>query len=160
GLPISDREAVQTWGRSSAEAELFGLLKGAIATPATARTPDQQNVVDWVAAVEQREAVAAAQYAGREYTKWAGLGEGNYQILLENNASQSDLQTFLSAPPEGAFNNGGFCSYHAPAPYNTEYDPTTNGQLCDETGGGLGCVFSCVPNTPSYDQFVKWGEAD
>jgi hypothetical protein len=164
GLPPSDNDAAQSWGRYDAEAELFGLLEQAITTTASARTTDQQNAVDWIAAVEGRQAEVAAQNAGLEYVKWAGLDPNSYQSLLNNNASQSDLQTFLSTTPEPFNGTGfgdssrGFCVYRPPAPYSTEYNDSKD-PLC-YTSGGLGCLFNCLPPTPSYDQFTKWGEDD
>src|SRR5207237_5964052 len=101
---------------------------------ATSRSADEQNAVDWLAAMAQRQAVAAAQDAGLEYVKWAGLDQSAYQSLLNRTAGQSDLQSFLSGPVLN-YNSthisqatGGYCVYRSPAPYSSEYtgynDPT------------------------------------
>ena len=52
----------------------------AIDTPAASQTPDQQNAVAWVQAVEQRQAEVAAQDAGLEYVKWAGLDQSDLLV--------------------------------------------------------------------------------
>lgn len=123
-LPAGDADAVKSWGRTEALAELYGLLLQAI--NASSPTTDQKNAVDWLTTVAQRQAVAAAQDAGLEYVKWAGLDESTYQSLLRNNATESDLQTFLSGAPDN-YNlqpldaTGGWCVYHPPAPYTSEY---------------------------------------
>src|SRR5262249_28783781 len=71
-LLATDPDTVKSWAREDADAELYGLLVQAIQTPAASRTVDQQNAYDWIAAVEQRQAVIAAQDAGAEYLDWAG----------------------------------------------------------------------------------------
>jgi len=61
----------------------------------------------------------------------------------------------------------GYCVYQSPAPYQAEYTAnvftpfaqSTAPQTCYNSGG-LGGLFSSTPPAPSYDQFVKWGEAD
>src|SRR5262249_29634728 len=78
-LTAADSIAVQTWGRDDALAELFFLLTQAIT--ADTRTPDQQNVVDWLSGIMKQRAIAAAENAGREYVKWAGLNMGAYETL-------------------------------------------------------------------------------
>jgi len=81
-LPASDAAAAQSWGRADVQAELWALVLEAIETAPAARSGDQQNVVDWLTTVEQRQAVQAAQGAGLEYVKWAGLDQTQYQQLL------------------------------------------------------------------------------
>ncbi len=163
-LSPDDGDAVLSWGRSDAEAELFTLLMQALTTSAASRSTDQQNAVDWLTAVEQRQAVVAAQAAGAEYVKWAGLDEGAYQSLLNTNPSESTLQAFLSTPgyptSYSPFTNqadSGYCVYQSPAPYASDYvDPTFSDPTCNDQPPPLGYV----PPTPSYAQFTKWGEAD
>ncbi len=146
-----------SWGRYDAEAELFALIVQAIDTPAASQTPDQQNAVAWVQAVEEREAEQAAQDAGLEYVKWAGLDQSTYSSLIAGDADESDLQSFLSAPPE-PFGPGGqtaTATTRPPSPYQSDYTaPTTCGG-----SGGIGGLLGGPP-TPSYDQFTSWGEAD
>jgi hypothetical protein len=162
GLADGDTAAVMTWGRNEAQAELFAVLVNAVQTPAASRDADQSNAVAWLGAVEQRQAVNAAQAAGLEYVKWAGLNQSTYQQLLNNNAGESTLESFLSQPPQN-FNTlvgatSGWCVYHAPAPYTAEYVPPVNVPPCNAPCP-LGSLI-CNPPTPSYDQFVRWGNAD
>jgi hypothetical protein len=161
-LATTDGNAVKSWGRDDAEAELFALLVQAIKTPAASRTAAQQAAVDWVSTVEQRQAEQAAQDAGLEYVKWAGLDQSSYYSLIYADASQSTLQTFLSGPVL-TYNNtntsladGGYCVYRSPTPYASEYTGHTDATCYAPCPSILGCK----PPTPSYDQFVKWGEAD
>jgi hypothetical protein len=159
---------VLSWGRADAQAELFSLIEQAITTSSSSRSTDQQNAVAWVQAVEQREAEQAAQDAGLEYVKWAGLDQGTYGSDVATNATESDLQSFLSGTPE-PYNNdgsGGYCIYQSPAPYQSEYTANIFTPLSQSTAsptcfgsGGIGSLFGGPP-TPSYDQFTKWGEAD
>ncbi len=162
-LSPNDGDAVLSWGRSDAEADLFTLLMQAVTTSAASRSTDQQNAVDWLTAVAQRQTVAAAQDAGLEYVKWAGLNEGAYQSLLNTNPSENTIQAFLSTPgyptslsPFTNQSDSGYCVYQSPAPYASDYaDPTS-----DPTCNGQTPPLGYVPPTPSYAQFTKWGEAD
>jgi uncharacterized protein YjbI with pentapeptide repeats len=182
GLSASDTNAILSWGRADADAELYALLLQAITTSACitgqppgtgCRTTDQQNAVDWLGTVVQRQAVAAAEDAGLEYVEWAGLDTSQYQSLLNSNASENALTAFLSGTPEDynligtngaplapsqyAQSAGGWCVFQAPAPDAGEYtgstDPTCTGVSCPE-------AVTCNPPTPSYNQFIDWGEAD
>src|SRR5215213_563045 len=120
-LSPADNDAVRSWGRSEVHAELYGLLLQAIT--AESPTADQQNAVDWITAVVQRQNLKTAEAAGREYVKWAGLDRSTYESLLRNNASQSDLKSFLSGAPQNynhtdiGLADGGWCVYRSPAPY-------------------------------------------
>jgi hypothetical protein len=116
GLPSSDANAAQSWGRDDAEAELWALLVQAIKTAPASRTTDQQNAVDWLTAIERRQGVQAADAAGLEYVKWAGLDQTQYQTDLTNTTSQSTLQSFLTDNTPT-----GYCSYRSPAPDQGEY---------------------------------------
>jgi hypothetical protein len=173
-LASSDTEAVESWARPDAEAELWGLLVQAIqAVDAGSASTDQQDADTWLSAVVQREGVLAAQDAGLEYTKWAGLGISGYQSLISSSAGESAVQTFLSNPPEpysdggsssdpSASADGGYCVYQSPAPYQSDY--TTNIYNSDDAPETcyVPCtnLLGCSPPTPSYDEFVEWGEAD
>jgi hypothetical protein len=142
-LAAGDTAAVQTWGQDDAEAELWHLLVSAVQTEPTSRTTDQQNAVDWLTALQLRENVQAAQDAGLEYVKWAGLDQKYYQSLVSSGASESTLETFLKGTPvnynlidssgnpitlnpgtsPGSFDyltaagksTGGYCVYRSPA---------------------------------------------
>ena len=162
GLSLTDQNAVLAWGRADAEADLFTLLEEAINDCSSGScTTDEQNAADWFQAVEDRQAVAAAQDAGYEYVKWSGQSEKAYQYLLSTNPSQSALQTFLSTNPSPyspitTQADSGYCAYQAPAPDTSDYadpasDPTCNGQPPP---------LGYVAPTPTYAQFTQWGEDD
>ena len=158
-LSASDTNAVLTWGRSEALAALYGKLLGAIKAPAP-RDTDDQNVVDWFTTMVQRKKVSAAVAAGREYVRWAGLNEGQFEQLVNANASESELTEFLNDPPQNyndpniAAATSGYCKYRSPAPYGSEYTGYNNPTCFAPCASMLGCN----PPTPSFDQFVKWGE--
>ena len=192
GLPQSDATAVQTWGRSDALAELWLLIAKAIAEPACTtgqtpgdgcRTSDQQNVVVWMEAVDQRDALLAAQDAGLEYVKWAGLSESGWASLIASNPSEGQITSFLcggssncpvtannyagqvsSCPNDGTTCvtvNGnhyteGFCAYTPPAPLQSSYSATNNAVCYGPCPFGT----ECNPLGPSYDQLVQFGAAD
>ena len=173
-LAATDTEAVESWARPDAKAELWALLVQAIqAAGAGTADTDQQNASAWLTSVVQRQSVLEAQSAGLEYTKWAGLGTSSYQDLIADNASESALQSFLSNAPEpysdgASFSNpsasvdGGYCVYQSPSPYQGDY--TAN--IYDENNTPQTCftpctaIFGCPPVTPTYNQFVEWGDAD
>jgi hypothetical protein len=159
GLSAGDTAAVQTWGRDEALAELFTLLLDAIDPANPPRTSDQQNAVDWLTGIVRSRATVAAHAAGREYVKWAGLDEGAYQSLVTRSSTTvSDLTAFLDDNPQ-PWNlprlTAGYCGYRSPEPYGSEYTGYTD-RTCLATCSN---VLGCNPPTPSYDQFVKWGEA-
>src|SRR5262249_9032377 len=157
GLPPDDADAVKSWARADAQAELFALLVKAINTPAASRTNDQKNAVAWITAVAQIQNVAAAVAAGREYVKWAGLSQKGFETLLATNPSESQLKDFLDDTPlnyaDPGLANGGWCVYRSPAPYSSEYTGYTD-LTCTNP-----CPFICFPPTPSYDQSGKGGQA-
>ena len=174
GLVAGDAAAAQTWGRADAQGELFGLLVQAIQTQAVSRTADQQNAVNWLEAAVQRENTLADRDAGLEYVKWAALSQTQYQTLLSQNADYNTLDTFFK--PTGApynYNSNpstateGYCVYVPPAPYQSEYTGNIYTPLSSSTApqtcfnnGGISCTISCLPDSPTYDQFVKYGGAD
>jgi hypothetical protein len=158
-LSTSDADAVLTWGRDDAEAELWALLVQAVQDCATTTcTTDQQNAVDWLDSVETTDQVESAQDAGQEYADWAGIP--GYQSELSIDPSESALQSFLSAAPEpfvlapsgSYYANLGYCSYQPPGGGYNPDDEMCYGPCTDLLG--------CSPNTPSYDQFVQWGDTD
>lgn len=210
GLPSSDAAAVQSWARDDAEAELYALLVQAANTAACSsgqtpgdncRTTDQQQAVQWLADMAQREGVQQAEKAGLEYVKWAGLSQASYNFYVhayntdlsagkDTSTDKTNLENFLqrgfNAPADyscadgttGCFDSSsldsaqqnatdGFCMYRSPAPYQSDYQgnifsgtDSSMPAICDEPGGGIGCLIDCNPDTPAYDDFVKWGGAD
>ncbi|HVB09152.1 MAG TPA: MBG domain-containing protein [Bacillota bacterium] len=171
GLPSIDAAALQSWGRADAEAALWALLAQAIQTPAASRGADQQNAVGWLTAVARRQDVQAADAAGLEYVKWAGFDQAAYQKLVATNPSLDALRALLDGTPlnyntsNTSQATGGYCVYRSPAPYQDEYTANIFTPFAQNTAsptcygnGGVGSLFGGPP-TPSYDQFVKWGEA-
>ncbi len=120
-----------------------------------------------------RQGVLAAQAAGLEYSKWAGLGTSAYQDLIAGNPSEGTLQSFLSATPEpytdgGSYSNpsasadGGYCVYQSPSPYQSDYtaniyDGNDTPQTCFTP---CTAIFGCPPVMPTYSQFIEYGDAD
>ena len=157
GLPESDRDAVLSWGRDDAEAELWALIVEAIDTTESQRTADQQHAVEWMMQLASAQANDAAVQAGLEYTTWAGLDVQDYSRMART-ATVDQLTSFLSADVR-AFSplftpRGGYCRYTPPDPYSADYDGSET-QTCF-----VPCSFlACVIPTPSYDDFVKWGQA-
>ena len=74
------------------------------------------------------------------------------------NASESELREFLDDTPQPwnhPITTAGYCEYRSPAPYGSEYTGYNHPTCFAPCTSFLGCN----PPTPSYDQFVKWGEA-
>ncbi len=174
GLPQSDFDAAQTWGRDSAEGELWALLVQAINTPADQQTTDQANAVAWLSSLVLQQNTQAADDAGLEYAKWAGLGASAYESLLTTDPSESQIQSFLSGPPlnygpgDGpstpeSTSDEGYCLYDPPSGGTTYtnnvfydsglYAPQTCFTPCTS-------LLGCSPPTPTESQFVGWGAAD
>jgi hypothetical protein len=178
GLPATDDNAVLSWGREDAEAELWGLMKQAIT--ASPRTADQQSVVDWLGEVAYREGLLSGYYTGLEYVKWAGLGQGQYQSLVttydadylakkDTSTDKTNLQNFLTQDPltyngsSAATSSGGYCVYKSPAPYQSDYTSNIYGSNIPvecTPAGATACEAGCVPPIPTAAQFEKWGAAD
>ena len=149
---------MRSWGRSDAQAELWALIVEAIKTPAASRTTDQQNAVKWMSGLASSQSQESALQSGAEYATWAGLDVGNYWQMAST-ASQAQLTAFLGSDvralnPDNTA-RGGYCRYHPPAPYASEYDGSSTSTCFTPCTSPLGCA---VP-TPTYDQFVKWGES-
>ena len=107
--------------------------------------------------------MTAAEDAGYEYVKWAGLDEGMYQALLNTNPSESALEAFFSTPgypvsysPFTIQTGSGYCVYQSPAPDGTDYTEPTSDATCYGQPPPIGYV----PVTPTFQQFTKWGEDD
>lgn len=160
-LPASDAEAVKSWARADAQAELWGLIVQAVQTPSAQRTPDQQAAVTWIASLDRSMRAWAGRNAGLEYTRWAGLSTKRYWELVNGGASQTALTDFLhtSVEPHAVMpddqGSGGYCDYKPPAPYQDEYSGST------AQGCGAPCPegFGCYVPTPTFDQFARWGAA-
>jgi hypothetical protein len=161
GLTDADTDAVKTWGRYDALAELYTLVVAAV--NASNRTTDQQNVADWVGAAGQQISIGAAQAAGREYVKWAGLNPLKFEALLKSDTSEDTLKTFLQQTPLNYDNpnislaKAGWCIYRSPDPYSTDYKGWQTSPQCN--GAPCSSVLGCSAPTPTYDEFVKWGQA-
>jgi MBG domain (YGX type)/Bacterial Ig-like domain (group 3) len=177
-LPASDTAAAQTWGRSAAEIELWGLLVQAIQTPPVSRTADQTNAVAWLQTVVAREQVAEVQDAGLEYVKWAGLGASAYQALLAGHPSEATLETFLRGIPNNygggeslstpkSTSNEGYCVYVSPTVdthasykdniYEGAFGHNTASPTCY---GPCPTPLGCIVEPPSIEEFMEWGVED
>ena len=168
-LSPADSNEVLSWGRSDADVELWALLVQAIgAVKAGTASTDQTNAVAWLQAVVVREGVLAAQDAGLEYTKWAGLGTAAYEQLLTTDPSESALENFLGGVPQAFdFNDTeGYCVYQSPSPYQSDYTANVQTPMKDNTApqqcfsASTDTVITNPPTVPGEDQFTKWGEAD
>ena len=168
-LSPTDSNEVLSWGRSDADVELWALLVQAIgAVKAGTASTDQTNAVAWLQAVVVREGVLAAQDAGLEYTKWAGLGIAAYEQLLTTDPSESALENFLGGVPQAFdFNDTeGYCVYQSPSPYQSDYTANVQTPMKDNTApqqcfsASTDTVITNPPTVPGEDQFTKWGEAD
>lgn len=169
-VPAGELSAVQTWGRADAQAELWGLVVKAITSPpcptgvtTNCRTADQQHVVDWMAAMAQRQGMETAIAAGLELVKYSGLSQDAYNALFAEGAqpTQEALTAFLTIEPlnynttDPATATGGYCVYRAPAPYGSEYTGY-NDQTCFTP---CSSVLGCDDPMPETAQFIKWGAA-
>jgi hypothetical protein len=160
-LPAGDRDAVRTWSRSDAQFELFTLLMLARVTPAADRTTSQQHAVEWLAGLVTQRAQRAVQIPGAEYARWAGLDVNRYRYLVEHDVDQGQLTTFLSRAPvpydhaDPTQAKGGFCTYTAPAPHESEYSSKST-QVCHTP---CTTIYLCTPAPPTYDELVKWSES-
>ena len=146
-----------SWGRDDADAELWALIVEAINTPAAERTTDQQNAAAWMMQLASAQANDAAKQTGAEYTTWAGLDVTDYERMADT-ATKDQLTAFLSEdvrPFSPLFTpSGGYCRYRPPAPFSADYDGSAT-QTCF-----VPCSFlTCAIPTPTYDDFVKWGQA-
>ncbi|MGH3631175.1 MAG: hypothetical protein ACRDRL_27500, partial [Sciscionella sp.] len=176
-LSASDTTAVQTWGRDDAEGELWALIVRAVsAVHAGTATPDQTNVDNWFTEVVRRQNVEAADDAGLEYAKWAGLGAASYQNLLATNPSKATLQSFLQGTPlnytsaEGyrtpaSADGEGYCLYQSPAGapdgYTANiYTPITQSTAPQNCFTPDYSITGPIVPTPTLQQFQEWGGTD
>ncbi len=175
GLPPSDAAAVQSWGREDTEGELWGLMVKAIRTDPASRTPDQQNAVTWMTDVMHRKAEAAALDAGWEFLKWAGHVSSTAPRPLSADIltalqgyANNTLQpvNYMNGSPYNS--NSGFCAYRAPVGFDGDYTGNITTPVLHQTAD-VWCfkpyyctsiLGNCKDNEPSFDAFVKWGEAD
>jgi hypothetical protein len=166
-LPATDRVAVRTWGRTDAQAALWGLLVEAIKTPARQRTSVQQGAVNWITGQVRQVNVSAAEQTGAEYASWAGLDLQRYWRLVHHtdgvvgldDTPLQQLSQFLSQTPspyddpDTAHATSGFCRFRPPSPYQGDYSASDN-PLCHAP---CASPFGCTPDTPDYDDLVTWG---
>ena len=174
-LPASDATAVQSWGRSDAEAELWGQLTKAIRTAPGQRTTDQQNAADWFGDVMRRKTELAADNAGWEFLKWAGIVSGTAPEPTHNEILSLLAQANSGALVPVAFNSNpatskptsGYCVYQPPNPMQAQYSGNISTPPASSTAAPwcyapYRCLdpLGCNNNEPTFDQFVAWGEAD
>lgn len=160
-LPQSDADAVRSWGRPEAVANLWYLVSQAIETPEARRTVDQQQVVHWMTGMVQGQAMATARATGEQYARWAGLSVSQYFHEVDSGAGPEELTDFFTTDAKpyrgtpGMPDTTGYCAYRSPAPYAEEYQGYQV-QTCFTP-----CTsWVCEPPRPSYDNFARWGEAE
>lgn len=137
-----------------------------------------------------REYVKWAGLSQTAYSSYVSAYQADLSAGKDTSTDKTNLQNFLqqgfNAPADYSCADGttscidktslqtiqqtataGFCVYQSPAPYQTAYQGNvfsgTNASMpaiCDEPGGGIGCLADCNPDTPAYGDFVQWGEAD
>ena len=110
GLPAGDREAVKSWGRTEAQAMLWGLMVQAVQTPGAERSADQWNVRHWLAALTKHEVEETARATGLEYAKWAGLDLDTYRRLAKS-GSETELRNFFALPGSLIGGSTANCAY-------------------------------------------------
>ena len=142
GLPAGDREAVKSWGRTEAQAMLWGLMVQAVQTPGAERSADQWNVRHWLAALTKHEVEETARATGLEYAKWAGLDLDTYRRLAKS-GSEFELRNFFALPGSLIGGSTANCAYVPPAPY----------------AGAFDLAPTCVLSPPTSEQFARWGAA-
>jgi hypothetical protein len=159
-LRVSDRGAVLSYARDDVAAEMWALMVKAIQTGPTGRTPQQQAIVDWFSQILTNQRQGGPEDAALEYAKFAGKDIQALQVLLDTGGSESQIKDFLTGSPE-PYNDtdenaatDGYCKYRPPAPFQDEYDGSTLATCFVGCQNPLGCA----PPTPTYDQFVKWGD--
>ncbi len=139
------------------------MIVQALKTPLGDRNVSQQAIVDWLSDKITRMRATKPYLAAREYAKFAGKNMLDFDDLISGGATEEELKTFLSGPAEPydleatAPSNatGGYCVYRPSAPYQDEYDGSTLATCFTPCQNPLGCA----PPTPTYDEFVKWGNA-
>ena len=148
-----------SYARYDALAELWALVVQSFETPRAQRSAHQQAVVDWLGRRVTRMRSVAPPYAAIEYAKFAGKNVNQLEQLINFGGTEQQIKDFLTGTPE-PFNTtdtanatGGYCRYRPPAPFTDEFDGHTL-QACFTPCQN---IFGCAPTTPSYDQFVKWG---
>ena len=162
-LPATDLPQVKSYARPDAQAEMWAIIVDALKTPAGQRTADQQALVDWMSDQVTQQRFQPAKNAAMEYARFAGKDLiGATQVL--NNGTEQQITDFLSGPAEPFSDSavdpvdprpGGYCKYHPPGPYSGDYDEHTLQTCFTPCQSPLGCA----PPTPTFDDFVKWGQA-
>ena len=159
GLSENDVPAVLSYARYDALAELWARIVQSFETPKAQRSARQQAVIDWLGRRMTYLRSIAPPYAAIEYAKFAGKNVNQLEQLLYFGGTEQQIKDFLTGTPE-PFNTankaeatGGYCRYRPPAPFKAEYD----GHLLQPCFTPCQSPFGCAPTTPSYDQFVKWG---
>ena len=95
-LPPSDRDAVLSWARADALANLWTLLTRAAGTAEAERTVDQQRAVYWLVNLVRDHEVLTATTVGEQYVRWAGLDLTDYRRLVDSGAGRGELTAFLT----------------------------------------------------------------
>ena len=159
GLASDDGDAVLSWGRSDAEAELFALIVQAINTPAASRSRTSRTRSPGYRRSNNARPKLAAQDAGLEYVKWAGLDQSTYSSLIAamptraTSSRSSPAATASSPSPTGA---SGYCCTSRPR--RTNRSTRRPDERPDRHGSHR--RLSAARRRRATTQFTKWGEAD
>jgi hypothetical protein len=155
GLPASDADAVKSWGRSDATAQLWALLVAAAQTPEADRTADQHHAVEWLEALHKRHSIANAEAAAFEYLDWAGLNRAPLTTLLAqpDPPNKQALMAALAGEPVNFSGSRGYCNYVPPPGF--EYAGRSHQTCFTPCTTPLGCP----PPYPQFDQLKQWGAA-
>ncbi len=162
-LPAGDLPLARSYARAEAQAEMWAMVVQALETPQHQRDHDQQVIVRWLADMVRPERTDGPIAAAREYAKFAGKNVQDFDnMFMFGNPSEDEIRDFLSGPaepyntPDKNWATGGYCRYTPPAPYQDEYQDGRVAQTCFTACQN---IFGCAPPTPTYEQFVKWGQA-
>lgn len=128
--PAVARDQLAAWGADAVRAEMSTMLVDAAAR--SDRTGDEVVALRWFGETLQKRNVFAAQAALAEYSRFYGENEGTGRV------------------PSNA------CTYHPPAPFQSEYD---NQAWVGCQPGGRPGLFDLGPQIPSQDDFTRWGLA-
>ncbi len=140
-LPQSDAWMVSAWGRNSVRAQLWADLASLANRDPSNWTPGEALVMEWFARLQQQRTIAAAEAAIAEYKKYSGLGDADW---------------LTGEPVPFSANGAGYCRYQAPGPFSQDYTGRSS-QVCFSRPTLLS-LFNFLPPTPSYDEFVSYGE--
>ena len=138
GLSATDRNDVLSYARDDAAAQMWALMFEAVQTPQPGRTARQQAIADWFSQFLTNQRQPGPRHAALEYAKFMGrtaLQQQHLQTAHRGWRQRGPDQGLPHRHPEPIRHHrhrratGGFCRYHPPCPYASEYDGHTH-QSC------------------------------